>query len=151
MDTLDQSELVESKEIVTQRVLDNLRSTSPWMMLLGVLSVIMALLMIFAGIAVLFTVNQYSSLGLSGAMTLMALFYMLSGGMIGFGGYLLLNSGANASTFSKYPTAVTLERYTTKQKHFWTLMGVNAVVAIIFFIAFIFMASNLAKLAGAGM
>ena len=151
METLDQAELIENKEIITPKVLSNMNSISPWMLLMGVLFIIMALFMLLAGILVIIGSNAYSSLGLEGAVQLMGAFYLISGTIFGIGGVLLVTSGSKLSTFSKYPNANLLEVFTSKQKQFWMLMGLNALVTIVFFIAFIIMAGKLAKLAGAGM
>lgn len=151
METLDQSELQENKDVISQKALNNMSGMSPWMLLMGIMFIILTLFMFLGGAGILINADAYSSLGLKGAMQLMAVFYLVGGGVFGYGGSLLVGSGTKASTFAKYPSANVFEAFTSKQKQFWILMGVNAIVTIIVFIAFIVMAGKIAKLAGAGM
>lgn len=151
METLDQNELGTAKEIITAKALSNMGSMSPWMLLMGVLFIVLGLMMLLSGGVIFFTANTYSSLGMDNAMRMMAGFYLVSGGVFTFGGFLLVTSGSSASTFSKYPTATAFENFTAKQKNFWLLMGVNGILTIVFMIAFVIMAGRLAKLASGGM
>lgn len=148
METLDQNELGSEKEIVTPKALSNIGSMSPWMLVMGVLFILMGIAMLLIGVVMLFTSDVYSSLGMEGAMMLMAGYYIVSGGMFGFGGFLLVSSGSSANTFSKYPSGTIFENLTSRQKQFWMIMGVNAIITIVFMIAFVVMAGRLAKLAG---
>lgn len=151
MDTLDHGELTEKQEVITPIALGNMSGMSPWMVLMGVLFIILALFMLLGGVGIFFGADNYSALGLKGAMQLMAVYYLISGGVFGFSGVLLVSSGSKASTFSKYPSSNLFEAFTAKQKSFWILMGVNGLLTIIFFIAFFVMASKLAKMASGGI
>lgn len=147
MDTLDQGEINGNQELVSQKALKNMGDAAPWMILMGVFFVLLTLFMLLAGVGIIASAKVYSSIGMSGAMQFMGAYYLLSGGVFGYGGVLCIISGTKASSFAKYPSSILLEEYTAKQKVFWILMGVNGIVAILFAIIFIAMAGKLASLA----
>jgi hypothetical protein len=147
MDTLDQMEMGGKQEIVTQQVLSNMQATAPWMMVMGVFFVIGSILMVLAGASVVYGANAYSSIGMVNAMRVMGLYYILSGSLIGYGGVLCLISGTRASSFAKFPSSKLLVEFTNKQKTFWILMAINAIITVVFAIVFVAMAGKLASIA----
>jgi hypothetical protein len=147
MDTLDQMEMGGKQEIVTHQVLSNMLATAPWMMVMGVFFVIAAMLMLLSGIVVILGASVYSSIGMANTIRVMGLYYILSGSMFGYGGILCLLSATRASSFAKFPSSKLLVEFTSKQKTFWILMAVNAIITVVFGIVFVAMAGKLASIA----
>ncbi len=147
MDTLDQMEINGKQELVTPQVLSNIQGIAPWMTVMGVFFLIAAAFMVLAGIGVLMNANEYSSIGMVNAMRVMGTYYMLSGSLFGYGGVLCILSGTRASSFAKFPSSILLLEFTAKQKTFWMLMAVNAIITIAFGAIFIAMAGKLASIA----
>lgn len=144
---LDQMEIGGKQELVTTQVLTNMQSTAPWMMVMGVFFIITAIFMVLAGVGVLINANEYSSIGMVNAMRVMGAYYMVSGSIFGYGGVLCIVSGTRASSFAKFPSSSLLLEFSAKQKTFWMLMAVNAMVTILFIAIFIIMAGKLASIA----
>ncbi len=147
METLDQP-IAEQQHLVTPQAARHLRSTSPWMVFVGVMFLLSGVFMSLSSIALFVQASNFSSIGKEGFFILIGVFYLLGGGLFMAGGFMAISSGGKLGTFGKFPNAVSLEEFASKQKVFWILMGVFWIFSIISMIGIIIMAGRMASVLG---
>ncbi len=145
METLDQHQ-VEHQQLISQKASSDMRSTSPWMMFVGIMFLITGALMGVSSIAIFAASDQYSSIGMGNTFIGVAVFYLIAGILFGVAGFFLISSGSKLSTLARYPNTTAFEAFVAKQKGFWILMGIFWIVGIIATIAIIAMAGRAASL-----
>ncbi len=121
---------------VSQDMVEAMRGTKPWVLLIGVLLFIFAVLMIIATVAI-FAGGAFAlaASGMEGApMIAIAIFYGLFALIYFFLGLYLLKYNAAIGRLVKGGQGSDMEDALTAQRKFWRLSGVITLIFIILFV-----------------
>ncbi len=136
-------------------IIEALRKTRPWVLVMGILCFIGAAFTILAGIGV--GAAMALSGGGAGAPGLppifgigMAVLYLVMGILYVFPGIYLMRYASKISALSSTPSTVALEEALIAQKSFWKFVGISVLVMIGLYVVMIIVAMAGAMVGFAG-
>ena len=119
-------------------IIDALRKTRPWVLMMGILCFIAAAFTILAGIGLTLVMATTGGAGTPGLPPVfgigMGVMYLVMGILYVFPGVYLMRYASKISALTSSPSTVALEEALIAQKSFWKFVGVSVLVVIGFYI-----------------
>lgn len=131
---------------VSDSILQSLTKTKPWVYLLGVFGILLALLFcvlavifLVGGAAMLSDVEEFSGLGALGGVFAAGL-YLFIAFLYGVPSIFLFQYGRSIGQLQYDPTVANLEKAIANQSKFWRFVGIMMLVTIVIYFGIIVIA-----------
>jgi hypothetical protein len=122
-------------EFVTERILEIMRQTQPWVRFLSVIGIILAAFMVVGGLSLALFVIPMGGMGSIGSFEMMVFgFYPLLGVLALFPALQLWRYASRIADFRATLQAAQLESALAAQKSFWKYVGVVMLVIIALYV-----------------
>jgi hypothetical protein len=140
---------------ITEEMIDALRGTKGWVLLIGILMFLGAALTALGGIAALFGSTMMGAVGVkgglpAGAMIGMGAFYILAAVIYVFLGLHLVRYSSAIGRLAGSGQAGDMEAALEQQRKFWRLAGVLVLIMIVFMVLGIIAAIAIPAFMGMG-